>query len=88
MHESQITAIEEALADLYRDPDTSDKHTPAISTLLDEFAITGDDAWQFVQDLRNAIGIVLTSPDTADSMLADEIENMRDLEYLKMYVTG
>lgn len=51
---------------------------------MDSLDLTGDDAWQFVQDLRNAIGIVLTSNKFYGSEdLAEEIKDARNLAYLK-----
>ncbi len=86
-YDSTFCQLDGALELLYRPGKDRDDDSYLLTDYVDLLGLTGDDAWQFVQDLRNAIGIVLTSDKSYSSEeLAREIKDARDLPYLKMHI--
>lgn len=84
IHEDSVSSMDGAFERLYRPDKHEDEDSYSLCDYVDSLGLAGDDAWQFVQDLRNAIGIVLTSDKFYGSdALAKEIKDARDLAYLK-----
>lgn len=84
IHEDAVSSMDGAFERLYRPDKHEDEDSYSLCDYVDSLGLSGDDAWQFVQDLRNAIGIVLTSDKFYGSEeLAEEIKGARDLSFLK-----
>ena len=87
IHEDAVSSMDGAFERLYRPNKHEDEDSYSLCDYVDSLGLAGDDAWQFVQDLRNAMGIVLTSDKFYGSEeLAKEVKDTRDLEYLRAHL--
>jgi hypothetical protein len=87
IHEDSVSSMDGAFERLYRPDKHEDEDSYSLCDYVDSLGLTGDDAWQFVQDLRNATSIVLSSNQFFSSEeLAQRIKDARDLAYLKQHL--